>query len=56
MFWAILISVWGGFLLGVILMAVLSMTREDRAAKTEDLTLENIVPDTREPEIKVMHG
>ena len=28
MFWIILLSVWGGFLLGVILMAILFLARE----------------------------
>lgn len=62
MFWAILISAWGGFLLGVIFMAVLSMTRENRTAKSQPLGLPTNVPEPaaalppRKPEIKVMHG
>lgn len=62
MFWAILISVWGGFLLGVIFMAVLSMAREDRPAQSEQHRLEvfsaaktTTLP-TRERKMKAMHG
>ena len=35
MFWIVLLSVWGGFLLGVVFMAVLFMVRGEKEAVQE---------------------
>lgn len=62
MFWVILFSVWGGFLLGVIFMAILSMARDERQTKQAGRPCpESIVPakavlPPRESKIKAMHG
>lgn len=62
MLWVILISVWGGFLLGVLFMAILSMAREEKPRQGEQHRLELIstakptpIP-PREQKIKAMHG
>ncbi len=53
MYWVLFFAAWGGFVLGVLFMAVLAISRENKKDRRERKTLESALPASHKYKAKI---
>jgi hypothetical protein len=56
MYWVLFFSAWGGFILGVLFMAVLAVSRENKRVRRTEGVLPKSLASARECEAKIQQG